>query len=98
MVCGWETEKHKTTRGWTGGCWHAASTSGDETKILAAADGGHSAEEKNGFEIVLPQPNKVQYDFFHLEHAGTHTPTREVGCQVNVFRGSCGCFHEYSRI
>ena len=34
VVGGWETEKHKTTRGWTGGCWHAAPTSGDETKIL----------------------------------------------------------------
>ena len=33
-VGGWETEKYKTTRGWTGGRWHAAPTSGDETKIL----------------------------------------------------------------
>ena len=34
---GWWVGDRKTQdnqRGWTGGCWHAAPTSGDETKIL----------------------------------------------------------------
>ena len=80
VVGGWETEKHKTTRGWTDGCWHAAPTSGDETKILA----GHDFESfcrlllttktvlSQGFKTifllkVLPHSDKVRFDFFHLE-------------------------------
>ena len=90
--------KHKTTRGWTGGCWHAAPTSGDETKILTVGKKkGHDfvilLTTKNGLQTIflpkaLPHSDKVRFDFFHLEKTyiqDTHTPTREEGRQVNVF-------------
>jgi hypothetical protein len=47
----WVGDRKKTTRGWTGGCWHAVPTSGDETKNFGSWKKGamtlsHSAEYK----------------------------------------------------
>ena len=106
---GWWVGDRKTQdnqRGWTGGCWHAAPTSGDETNILAVGRGATTLSIllttktvlSQGFKTifllkVLPHSDKVRFDFFHLEKTyiqDTHTPTREEGRPVNVFLGSCG--------
>ncbi len=103
VVGGKETEKYKTIRGLTGGCWHAAPFSVDEKNILAVWDESHDSIsffwiiQKRFWEtIVLPQPNKVQFDFFRRTFK-THTP-REMGRQVNVFADHSAVFRDFKSL